>query len=426
MNKVCSPSVPDIAIAGGGPAGAIAAILLTRAGARVTLVDGAPRTDWVEGAGARLVTAMRAQNLALEGLGPMVERRVTWGDLTGIPNREHILSRRAFDAGLRAQAEAEGVTRVNGTVAKVQPGAILLADGRCIAAGLVFEARGRRARTAPGRKRGVPTVSISAPTQAVAPGAEVIAHVDGWIWRISDGVRGWSQVTVDADAASDPAQVWRDMIGFDLPASARVTGAELRLSAPDLDPDVPRLGDAAVAMDPLSGHGLFWALASALMAAPLAEALLGGRTDMARRFYKDRVVATFDRQARVGRDFYRAAGLDGPFWQARRIWPDDIPAEPVPPAAAFLERRVVVRGGRLAETNVLITPQEPEGVAFVGGIEIGPVLALLRHGTLPDKDAFARHILTDAPPETAFRIHDWLTDRGIPTAPAPNNKEVTS
>lgn len=417
----------DIAIAGGGPAGAVAAILLARAGARVTLAEAGGRGSWVEGAGLRLVAALRAQRLRVEGLGPLVERQVDWGVLSGQPNREHMLSRPVFDEGLQEQAVAEGVTLVRAPVRRVRRGVLELSDGHEIRAGLVIEARGRRAPVAEGRLRGVPTVSIAAEAGPVTADAEVRALPGGWLWRIGDGARGWTQVTVDAGAARDPAAVWRAMTGMEAaPGALTVRGSELRLSAPDLDPDTPRIGDAAVAMDPLSGHGMFWALASALMAVPLASALIDGQAALAARFYRDRVVSTFERQARVGRDFYRASGLDGPFWTARSLWPDETAAEPLPPEKPHLERRVIVRGGRLAEAEVLVTPQDPEGAAFVGGVEIAPVLARLGRGPMPDRAAFAARILPETPPETAGRIFDWLAERGITTAPALKHKEVVT
>ncbi len=418
------PNRTDFAIAGAGPAGAIAAITLARAGGSVTLVSGPPARAWIEGAGLRLVAALKAQGLAVDGLGPLVDRRVRWGSLTGTPNREHILSRPEFEAGLCAQAADEGVRVVAGSIRRVLPGAIEMTDGACISAGLIVEARGRRAPVAPGRRRGPPTVSVSAPGAGTEPMAEVRALDDGWLWRIAGPVGGWTQVTVDADAARDPGAVWRQATGTEPSGDFVVRASELRLTAPGLDPALPRLGDAAVAMDPLSGHGLFWALGSALMAVPLADAIMREEETLAARFYHDRVVGTFERQARVGRDFYRTAGLDGPFWTRRSAWPDDLPAEPQAPHAPYLDRRVVVRGGRLAEAQVLVTPQDPEGAAFVGGIEIAPVVARLSRTPVPDSAAFAARVLPDVPPGRAARIYDWLAERGITTASAIQLKEV--
>jgi hypothetical protein len=191
-----------------------------------------------------------------------------------------------------------------------------------------------------------------------------------------------------------------------------------------LEDGLLRIGDAAVAMDPLSGHGLFWALASALHAVPLAQAMMDGETDLAQAFYRDRVVGTFWRQARVGRDFYRVAGLEGPFWQSRRNWPDDLPAETPAPDSLRIEPRVIVRDGRLARADVLVTRAEPDGVAFVHGVEIAPVLARLDAQRLPDRAVFAARVLPEVPPVTAANIYDWLQTRGVPTGGRPEFKEV--
>ena len=193
-------------------------------------------------------------------------------------------------------------------------------------------------------------------------------------------------------------------------------GAELRLNAPALPPGTLVLGDAAVAMDPLSGHGLFWALSSALAAVPMLRALVEGEPELAARFHRERVVAAFWRQARIGRDFHRLVDAPGPFWAARRCWPDAAPAHATV-ARAALRRRVVVAGGRLAEGEVLVTPRDPDGVAFVAGVPVAPVLARLGAGPLPDPAAFHSRILPEAPPATAELVHGWLASRGIGCAP---------
>jgi hypothetical protein len=84
----------------------------------------------------------------------------------------------------------------------------------------------------------------------------------------------------------------------------------------------------------------------------------------------------------------------------------------------------VVRNGQLAETSVLVTAHEPEGVAFVDGIEIGPVLDRLGRGPLPGRAEFATRILSNAPQRTAFRIHEWLSARGISAKPGLQTEEV--
>jgi hypothetical protein len=217
-------------------------------------------------------------------------------------------------------------------------------------------------------------------------------------------------------------RLWRHVVGTGaalggLPDRASVSAANLRLNTPDLDPRCPRLGDAAVALDPLSGHGVFWAVSSALMAPPIARALLGGQTDLARDFYRNRVVDTFWRQARIGRDFHAASGQDGEFWRRRRHWPDAEPAHPQLDRPR-LEPRVLLRDGVLCRGEVLVTKADPGGAAFVLGQEIAPILRAIGNRPLPDMNVFHQTYLPKLPARTAGQVHGWLIARGLGTSPA--------
>ena len=77
-----------------------------------------------------------------------------------------------------------------------------------------------------------------------------------------------------------------------------------------VEPACIRIGDAALALDPLSGHGVFEALASATAAVPVVTTLLRRPADaaLARAFYEERVERGFLRFARTARDFYRRRG----------------------------------------------------------------------------------------------------------------------
>ena len=74
------------------------------------------------------------------------------------------------------------------------------------------------------------------------------------------------------------------------------------------------IGDASAAMDPLSGHGMFWAVSSALAAAAVRRTLAAGRDaagdTLARRFLGQRATDLFLRQARIG--FTQSGQVGGP------------------------------------------------------------------------------------------------------------------
>lgn len=412
----------DVAIAGGGPAGAVAAILLARAGLRVALATLPRGVRRIEGLSPRVWALVARLGLPDAGVGPAMPRRSLWGERRGALNREHPVDRAVFDAALLELAAREGVLVLRERVARLDPGrGVMETTAGPIGARLLVEARGRRAPAGRGRLRGPAGLAIAGWSDDVARGtaSQVSARPGGWVWQMPVAGRGtWVQVVTDAVRARAmplPA-LWAEVAGAEvpLPGSPQRAACELRLNAPDLPGGVLVLGDAAVAMDPLSGHGLFWAFSSALAAVPMARDMLEGDGALARRFHRERVVAAFWRQARVGRDLYRLAGQTGPFWSARAAWPDDLPAHPVL-AAPERARRVVVAGGRLAEADVLLTPEEPDGVAFVAGEPLAPVLDRLRGGPLPDAETFGRTITPTLAPETARLMHGWLAARGLGT-----------
>ncbi|KIC21826.1 flavin-dependent monooxygenase QhpG [Leisingera sp. ANG-Vp] len=423
----------DIAIAGGGPAGSVAAILLARAGYRVALATLPPRAARFEGMSARVASILHRHGLPLDGVGTAQQRQVRWGAFQGGQNNEHPADRSTFDNQLLEAARASGAAVFCTAIAAVRPDKrhIRLAGGRKITAALLFEARGRRAPrlfAGSGRDRcaGPDTISVAGIVPPLAGYMEtprIDARSNGWIWSTPvNRNQLWLQAVGDADSLGPKAggktavsALWHSVLeetSIPLPRRPAVHAIAARLAAPELDPLCPRLGDAAVALDPLSGHGMFWAVSSALMAVPIANALLNGQTALARDFYRDRVAATFWRQARIGRDFYREAGLGSPFWDRRAAWPDDTPAHDTG-IRPHISSRVVVQDGRLARRDVLITRDAPGGAAFACGQEIIPLLRRLGTRPLPGRAGFHTSVLPEASPQAANAIHQWLIAQGF-------------
>ena len=209
---------------------------------------------------------------------------------------------------------------------------------------------------------------------------------EGWAWlACPGGGKSWLQITLAAadPMAAAPAERLSRCLALcadRLPPGSRLAAAPMviRESAPVLsalpdDLSVLPVGDAAAAMDPLSGHGMFWAVSGALAAAAIRRTLAarpdGGGKDLARRFLEQRMGALFLRQARIGRDFIRAeTGRSAlPFWRARGSFPDDEPAHP-PAGPITTRRQVIVDRGQLSECEVLVSPRSPAGVAWFGGL----------------------------------------------------------
>lgn len=444
----------DVAVVGGGPAGAVAAHELARSGLRILLVDPGTTRPRLEGLGERVADILRQKGLeeALSAAGPRRPRTVSWAGLSDTANGERLVRRHDFDQALRKAATRAGATVQTGRLIRLEAAAIeggvrlALSSGEAVTARLMIDARGRQAPS-PDRRKGPQTLAIAGRLSGKIDhtGTHVEATPQGWIWSASEpGFGQWLQISIDADdlVGSGQAALLNRMkwflaqsqfkgrynhCGFDGTLLARPAG--LVLSAPDLDLPVLPIGDAAVAIDPLSGHGMFWAVSSALAAVASVLTFLEdpeAATPLVKRFHRDRVVATFWRQARIGRDFYRQEAdlAEFPFWSARASWPDNEPSHSESRALS-LEQRVVVEGGRLRERDVLITPQEPEGVAFLCGV---PVQALLDTGQpVPVaapigalNETFEQHGRTAA-------LHDalrWLQSRGLLPAGQEQNSNI--
>lgn len=455
-----------IAVLGGGPAGAATAIGLRRFGYAVTLFCVPRRFAAVEGVSGRVADGLRHAGLhaALATLAPPSPRRAHWRGTDNAANTERLVDRPRFDAALLDDVRRAGVEVVCARVLAwseegegvrvvyqregVPDGApaglgasVTPAPPSVCQADFVVEARGRAAPQVAGRVRGAETVSLlqywqpvtgdgAAAPASVAPYSAVQSFEDGWAWLAQgDDGRRYLQLTLDVATAGLPPKA--GLAAFctarlaALPAAqAFMAGAVplgvpyARTSTPVLAAEVAgarwlRVGDAAMAVDPLSGNGIFQALSSALQAPAVIHTLLRfpARAALARTFHRQRIEHLFFRFARIGRDFY--AGEDRwptqPFWQARRGWPD---AEPlhgeVTPDSVVLARRPVLHDGEIVDAEVVVTPDQPLGVWRLDGIELAPLLRAVR--AEPGRDA--RQVLAARLGARGAALAAWLAGQG--------------
>lgn len=400
----------SILVLGAGPAGAATALGLRRMGYPVTVVSDWRRFAAVEGVSQRVLEGLRHAGLgaALAEATTPATRQVHWNGERLQPNQECLLDRQRFDQALRDDLRRAGVELVEGRVREVERGQgyrIHLDDGRTLHGEFLVEARGRQAPLSEGRLRGPETVSLLNLWQA-APGTPVSAVEsldDGWAWmaRLADGSCYW-QVTLDATTAQLPgktalpeycaerrrgsalvAQLFGERAFA--PAQVHARSSTAILAGNCAGPDWLRVGDAAMAVDPLSGNGIFQSLSSALQAPVVINTLLQrpGQADLAQRFHQTRVEQLFLRFARIGRDFYvqETQRVAQPFWARRRGWPD---AQPLHAAADWqavrVERRPVLREGWVEEAEVVVTADQPLGVWHLQGVELAPVVRGLQAG----------------------------------------------
>ena len=177
-----------------------------------------------------------------------------------------------------------------------------------------------------------------------------------------------------------------------------------------------RVGDAAMAVDPLSGNGLFQALSSSLQAPAVIRTLRRSpeQAPLAQAFHRRRITHLFQRFARIGRDFHASEQQwpEARFWQTRRAWPDAEPLHrPVTPADVDVARRPAVDRGQIVAADVVVTPDQPLGVWHLGGVSLAAALLAVRgHPRLGARQALIKRL--DLPPARAAAVARWMAGQG--------------
>lgn len=429
-------SMPTIAVLGAGPAGAAVALGLKQLGYPVRVISEWRRFQALEGISQRVLDGLHQAGLeqALTVAAAPSPRRVFWNGDSQSLNQERLLDRQQFDAAIRQDLRTAGIEVLEARVLKVtsdEQGHLLqIEPGDVLHADFLVEARGRQAPLAGGRLRGPETLSLlnkwqEAPGQ---PASAVESLKDGWAWmaRLSDGRCYW-QLTLDVGSADLPpreqlAQYCAERrclstLVAELFTMARqpATILHARSSTAILFQEVSgpnwlRVGDAAMAVDPLSGNGIFQSLSSALQAPAVINTMLKHpqRAALARRFHQQRVEHLFQRFARTGRDFYALEQRwpEQTFWRERRNWPD---TEPLHAGADFSRIRVgrapVINADVIEEAEVVFSADQPLGVWHLQGIALAPIVRSVQEGSL-------QQTLAGLPVEQRRLVQGWLLAQG--------------
>ncbi|HUF20232.1 MAG TPA: FAD-dependent monooxygenase [Burkholderiales bacterium] len=434
----------DVLVLGCGPAGAATAIGLARLGYRVIAAGEPRRFRAVEGISERVLAGLRNAGFerALAAVHEPSARSAIWNGVSGSVNTERLVDRECFDRGLLDDLARNGVRTVAARVARCGRDAgchlaeLEKSDGpRTLRARFLVEARGRAAPSDRSRVRGAETVSLlqgwrGTPADAASA---VESFDDGWAWmaRMPDGER-WLQLTLDAtNAGLPPKHALADWCVQRLRALA-ASASFLRDAAPSAElharastpvlageavgDDWIRVGDAAMAVDPLSGNGIFQAISSALQAPAVVNTLLRRPQagELAKAFHRARIEGLFYRFARIGRDFYAQESRwpARSFWTVRRAWPDEEPVHrPFAPAEVWITQRPVVNDAYIEEAEVVVTPDEPGGIWRVDNLPAAELLRAARNSNgVPLEHALAP--LLGNNPQRAAAAAAWMREAG--------------
>jgi flavin-dependent dehydrogenase len=376
----------DVLVLGCGPAGAACAVALARLGARVRVLS-RPRPDTFEGLSARTLAGLRAAGLerAATAAPALAPRVAEWAGEAASRGMEAIVARARLEQALLDDVRAAGADTKEAVVrgCDAAPGGWRVqASSGAFAAPFVIDARGRRVRGAIGR--GPVLVAWSERWRIrgdVAPGSRLFAMATGWCWLAvhPDGtlqlqwvgnarageVRrrhgDWREGLARLDAKLLAAWEQGERIA---PASA--CAATARLALPAAATGFLRVGDASLAIDPLSGHGVHEALAGARAAAAAANTWLqGGAWRPAAQFVDQRARESWGRTLAVAADFYglQAGHSGGAFWRraASRYRALAESARLRDAGPGRIERRAVLDGWTIRLEDVWVSPGVPRG-----------------------------------------------------------------
>ena len=286
-------------VVGAGPAGAAAALEARRLrpDASVLLVDKAafPRDKACgDGLGPHAVDELAALGAAgvLDGYPPIRGLRLrspSGMEVAGDPARpNHVVPRSVLDARLVAAAEAAGAERLRSSVRRLeQHDGLVVVDGE-LAARVVIGADGanstvRRLLGAPSNPDRALAIAVRgyAPAPAGRPEQLIAWVAKGWpayVWSFptGTGVANVGYGLLRSRFSADRAELHRrlrDLLPAAEPDPASLRAHHLPFSSSRPPPGRGRVllaGDAASLVNPLSGEGIYYALASGRLAAQAA------------------------------------------------------------------------------------------------------------------------------------------------------------
>jgi len=433
--KGCARTV-EVAVLGAGPAGVATACALRSLGHTVTLLGRAHQLA-LEGLSLRALALLEHYDLshAAACATQRAERGGRWGGSPVSAGHEFIVDRMVFDRALRDDAAVHGVCLEEEIALAIEPDAggyrVRTRSGTHDALVLI-DARGRRSGRA--LARGPSLIALAQRLGAVpaGPPRTVIAPLgDGWCWLASDGAGGGMLQLIAASRglarSAAPAHRLRECLGA-LAAcesalrDARPEGepharaASARLSAAAPAPGYVRAGDAAVSMEPLSGHGLYEALSWAGAASAAAHTHLEGHSwELVERFLTERACERWRTGIVRAGGFYQqqAAATPTTFWRhCAAAYAELLDSRvAIERPQGHWQLRPVLNGSVIELRRVAVTRERPRGVWQVDEVELARLEEFLLAEPAADVAQAARHLA--CPPAAVVHAVGWLRVHGL-------------
>jgi flavin-dependent dehydrogenase len=453
----------EICVLGGGPAGSVIARCLAQLGHRTLIIERDPlgQRQRVESFPPSIISILNSLALsdAIASATFQYERRalVRWKS-DSIQEKSFepatlLVERLSFDRRIRETAVSAGAVVLAPAKARTptrRPSggwfiSVTAENGQThVAAEFLIDARGRRGGQA--RHHGPRTASLSATWHA--PGSayaetRIEAGADEWFWGCPLD-RGLYATTIFVDAmriaglkGAERCQLHRELLSrselLHNILSSRMTmpifirDATSRIADDLIDKDYIRIGDAAIAIDPLSSQGVQRALLSALQGAAAVHTIrINGDSDAAIAFYRERQQYGAKKASYHAARLYRDSLFNKrPFWLSRSGLTEDAPlmrhAKPempdsLPPFVRLSDAVDIVSIPTLCGTVIkhaaaLSHPQLEQPIAYVGEIALAPLVAEISNGSATGQ--LLQCWSSRMRPETAWHILTWMCTLGI-------------
>ena len=431
-----SPHRVDVCVIGAGPAGSALAIRLAQLGHDVCMVERSafPRSHIGEslspGISPQLELLGAGPAVAAAGFLPCRTSLVRWeGDATVRRDLGRsgglLVDRGRFDAVLRDRARAQGVRVMQPAVLRARTCRDLgwrldieSADGiTALAARFLADASGRSA-VLRGRKlhAGPRTFALYGYWRGsrIPDEPRIEAGADAWYWGVPlpDGTynaivfvdaadfraRGPTSLSATYNALISRSGLMSACREVRLSGRVRAADATPYLDSDSIGPRSIKVGEAALALDPLSSSGVQKAINTALTGAVVVNTLLRYPllADAATRFHNSNLSESSDRHHRWAARHYAVANRAGRFWQARAIGAavESDPTEPLIDVGRFyspdlpvmlspevtLDDQPCIVGDLVTMKPALRHPCLERPVAFIGGWEVAALLRPMHAG----------------------------------------------
>ncbi|MCB1231845.1 MAG: NAD(P)/FAD-dependent oxidoreductase [Verrucomicrobiae bacterium] len=453
----------DICIVGGGPAGSVLAIKLAQHGWGVCLVERAtfPRRHLGESLTPgvlALLESIGADRAIERAAFPRVHRvSVSWEEVRERDDPQGkgmLVDRGEFDRILLDQARNAGVMVLQPAMVKnLQSDGVgwkvtLEEVGRMTPVQVRFlaDATGR-AGVLPRRRRrtGPRTIALHGywSGKGLPGNPRIEAGSREWYWGVPlpDGTYNTLVFLDPRDLRALPGSLEEKFLRLIASSSLLPPEAEAKLidgvqaidATPFLDEECVtansiKVGDAAMALDPLSSSGVQKAIQSALAGAAVVNTLLKcpESGEIAKQFYHRSLDDASNSHRTWARGHYGKVAMKRPtsFWQeragkneARPETIDHLSAEMSPEIPVKLAPQVsIVPTPCLVDDFItsrpaVTSPNLDAPVAFLGGVELAPLVCQVRPGMTQAE--LVRHWMPEVPPSKGWAIARWLIARGM-------------